>query len=60
MIGEKKAARGEDGKTYYVPSDIKYQDWEKQYVNRQIIANQTQKITQKANTNSYSVDRKLL
>lgn len=26
-IGEKRAARGEDGKTYYVPSDMSYKEW---------------------------------
>ena len=30
-IGE-RAARGEDGKTYYVPADMKYKDWEKAFV----------------------------
>lgn len=27
-----RAARGEDGKTYFVPSNMKYQEWEKQFV----------------------------
>lgn len=27
-----RAARGEDGKTYFVPADMKYQEWEKQFV----------------------------
>lgn len=31
--GGKRAARGEDGKTYYVPADITYKNWEKQFVN---------------------------
>lgn len=30
--GEKRAARGENGKTYYVPADMKYHDWHKEYV----------------------------
>ena len=30
-IGE-RAARGEDGKTYYVPSDMKYPDWKESMV----------------------------
>jgi ASC-1-like (ASCH) protein len=29
----KRAARGEDGKTYYVPADTTYKEWEKAYVN---------------------------
>lgn len=27
-----RAARDTDGKTYYVPADLKYKDWEKKYV----------------------------
>ena len=27
-----RAARDQDGKTYYVPSDMKYKDWEKSFV----------------------------
>ena len=27
--GEMRAARGEDGKTYYVPADMKYEDWKR-------------------------------
>lgn len=30
--GEKRAARGADGKTYYVPADMKYREWEERYV----------------------------
>lgn len=30
--GEERAARGEDGKTYYVPADLSYQEWKKKYV----------------------------
>lgn len=30
-LGE-RAARGEDGKTYYIPSDMKYKDWKKAMV----------------------------
>jgi phage putative head morphogenesis protein, SPP1 gp7 family len=26
-----RIARGEDGKTYHVPSDITYQEWKKEY-----------------------------
>ncbi len=31
FVGE-RAARGEDGKTYYVPADMKYEDWKKAFV----------------------------
>lgn len=30
-VGE-RAARGEDGKTYYVPADMSYEEWEKTFV----------------------------
>lgn len=29
----KRAARGEGGKTHYVPGDMKYEDWKKEYMN---------------------------
>lgn len=32
QIGE-RAARGEDGKTYYVPEDMTYHEWKKAFVN---------------------------
>ena len=31
LIGE-RAARGEDGKTYYVPANMKYEEWKKTFV----------------------------
>ena len=31
LVGE-RAARGEDGKTYYVPANMKYEDWHKSFV----------------------------
>lgn len=31
-VGEERAARGADGKTYYVPSDMTYEEWEKAFV----------------------------
>lgn len=31
-LGGERAARGEDGKTYYVPADMTYRDWEKSFV----------------------------
>ena len=30
-VGEMRAARGEDGKTYYVPADMKYPEWKRQF-----------------------------
>lgn len=29
-----RIARGEDGKTYYVPEDMKYKEWKKKYVDK--------------------------
>lgn len=31
-LGGERAARGEDGQTYYVPADMTYRDWEKSFV----------------------------
>lgn len=31
-LGTERAARGEDGKTYYVPSDMKYEEWKEAFV----------------------------
>ena len=31
-----RAARGEDGKTYHVPGDMKYADWKEQYIGASI------------------------
>lgn len=31
-IGEERAARGEDGKTYYVPADMTYKEWKEAFV----------------------------
>lgn len=58
--GGERAARDADGKTYYVPSDMKYSEWKEQYVDSPIVVDQTQKITKKKDSNDYSVDRKLV
>ena len=31
-LGAERAARGKDGRTYYVPADMKYEEWYKKYV----------------------------
>ena len=31
-----RIARGEDGKTYYVPNDMKYEDWKSVFVDKQV------------------------
>lgn len=33
-IGEQRAARKEDGDTYYVPADMSYREWEKRYAQK--------------------------
>ena len=58
--GGERAARDADGKTYYVPSDMKYSEWKEQYVDSPVVVDQTQKITKKKDSNDYSVDRKLV
>lgn len=50
--GEERAARDEDtGKTYYVPADMKYEKWEKQYVN-----DEAEESPLKATKGNYGVD----
>lgn len=34
-LGSERAARGEDGSTYYVPADMTYPEWEKSFVDGQ-------------------------
>lgn len=34
--GGKRAARGEDGKTYYVSADMKYRDWKDNFVDKNV------------------------
>lgn len=33
-LGSKRAGRGEDGKTYHVPSNMKYEEWYKTYIEK--------------------------
>ncbi len=37
QVGE-RAARGEDGKTYYVPENMTYKEWEKRFINNSNIS----------------------
>lgn len=34
---EERAARDKDGKTYYVPANMKYKDWEIEYANKRFV-----------------------
>lgn len=55
-----RAARGEDGKTYYVPADMTYPEWKEQYASSPVAVSQVKKISEKEDSNDYSVDRKLV
>lgn len=45
--GGQRAARGEDGKTYFVPADMKYQEWEKQFIDEKMPSKADSKWPQK-------------
>lgn len=49
--GEQRAARDGDGETYYVPADMKYGEWEKQFVK-----DETEESPRKATKGSYGVN----
>ncbi|MBC5786756.1 minor capsid protein [Clostridium facile] len=34
-LGAERAARGEDGKTYYIPANMTYKQWKKEYVKKE-------------------------
>ena len=55
-----RAARDADGNTYYVPGDMKYSEWKKQYVNSPIKVDQAVQITKKDGSNAFSVNRDLV
>ncbi len=62
VVGE-RAARDADGKTYYVPADMTYEQWKKQYVDSPVKVDQTQWVTKKqydTSFNGYPVNRKLV
>lgn len=47
---DQRAARGGDGKTHYVPADMKYREWEKKFVGRE-----AEESPRKATNGSYGV-----
>ena len=49
-VGE-RAAKGEDGKTYYVPANMKYKDWKKAFVD-----GDKTKLTEKVNGSNIKVE----
>ena len=46
MEGGERAARGEDGKTYYVPADMDYSTWYNEFVQNENEANTKTELTQ--------------
>lgn len=59
-IKDTRAARDEDGKTYYVEGDMKYKDWYNKYVvDNKELKNQTKnvKIKKEPKYNSFSYDK---
>ena len=64
-VGE-RAARGEDGKTYYVPADMKYKDWKKAFVDgdktdlQEMIPDDTMKVEEPEQKHTVIVDRPII
>lgn len=56
--GEERAARGEDGKVYYVPSDMTYEEWEKSFVEEVVANDRLGLITNNDKSNSRYYDYK--
>ncbi len=54
----KRAARGEDGKIYYVPADMTYRDWEKSFVDGDKSGLQEIKPMEKSNEIGYTTRTK--
>lgn len=56
-----RAARGEDGKTYYVPSSMKYKEWYEKYINKNIKLSDNEQlaINKYISSDSYKINEKL-
>ncbi|HDX6862997.1 TPA: minor capsid protein [Clostridioides difficile] len=56
-----RAARGEDGKTYYVPSSMKYKEWYEKYINKNIKLSDNEQlaINKYVSSDSYKINEKL-
>ncbi|HGS9437707.1 TPA: minor capsid protein [Clostridioides difficile] len=56
-----RAARGEDGKTYYVPSSMKYNEWYEKYINKNIKLSDNEQlaINKYISSDSYKINEKL-
>ncbi|HBH0878272.1 TPA: minor capsid protein [Clostridioides difficile] len=52
-----RAARGEDGKTYYVPSGMKYKEWYEKYI--KLSDNEQLAINKYISSDSYKINEKL-
>lgn len=59
-FGGERAARDEDGNTYYVPDDMTYKDWKNKFVDGNVVVTETSRISKKDVENSFSVDRNLV
>lgn len=59
--GEMRAARGADGKTYYVPADMKYPEWKEQFAGKHTVAATSRKENTRVNRHELGIidkDRK--
>ncbi|WP_160111170.1 minor capsid protein, partial [Clostridioides difficile] len=56
-----RTARGEDGKTYYVPSSMKYKEWYEKYINKNIKLSDNEQlaINKYISSDSYKINEKL-
>ncbi|MCC0669381.1 minor capsid protein [Clostridioides sp. ZZV14-6153] len=56
-----RAAKGEDGKTYYVPSSMKYKEWYEKYINKSIKLSDNEQlaINKYISSDSYKINEKL-
>lgn len=56
-----RAAKGEDGKTYYVPSSMKYKEWYEKYINKNIKLSDNEQlaINKYVSSDSYKINEKL-
>ncbi|UWD48768.1 minor capsid protein [Clostridioides difficile] len=56
-----RAAKGEDGKTYYVPSSMKYNEWYEKYINKNIKLSDNEQlaINKYISSDSYKINEKL-
>ena len=49
LTGSKRAARGDDGKTYYIDGSMKYNDWKQVFVDKSMTIGEWRKANNKSN-----------